>query len=198
MNKKDLYEFKSLYNSLGSNNAKEFEKVVKRYSICDVCDAWNADADIVASHGKCPLPDGVLQKIDSNSEQWAQSLRKTIDRKMKDLPEEAHDLVVDSMYQVFQNPIYTAAIDNIRRQQNAIVNVANHPNVFIRILVFLCMMIVMIFFVPMILSGLLKGFGVTRKLSKDVNAMERKALVGAIIVAVVAYILKKMDLTKFV
>ncbi len=197
MNKKELYEFKDLYSKLGSSNAKVFEKFVKRFSICDICDAWNDDIDIVAVHGKCPLPEGVVQKIGS-SEQWAQSIKKTLERKMNDLPDEAHDLVIDSIYQVFQNPIYTAAIDNIKKQQNAIVNVANHPNVFIRIIVLLCMLIVMIFFIPMILSGLLKGFDVTRKLPKDVNAMERKALVGAIIVAVVAYTLKKMDFTKFV
>jgi uncharacterized BrkB/YihY/UPF0761 family membrane protein len=105
--------------------------------------------------------------------------------------EEAQHIIVDSMYQVYQNPIYTAAIDNIRKQQNAIVNVANHPNVFVRILVFLCMIIVFIFFIPMIMSGLLKGLAVTRNVPKNTDAMERKAIIAAILIAITAYVLKK-------
>lgn len=84
-------------------------------------------------------------------------------------------------------------MEKIKQKQKMLQGFSRHPNKIIRITYVVCVCIVVLFFVPMVVSGLLRGLLMTR--TKDVKGYiaEKNGVLAAILIIILLVLLKKAN-----
>lgn len=106
----------------------------------------------------------------------------------------AEDPFVQGTYDVYQNKIYTAAVDNVRKQADQMKSYGNHQNKIIRILTIIINFIVVFFFLPIVLSGLVKTLSLSRKkVDWEEFFVEKRGMLSAVLLLIMMYAFKKTN-----